>query len=274
MQGSVPFIPTMRPALSRLAVAAAFLVAGCAGDPGDPVWGAHATLSPGWGRIGAAVVEAAGDPFTWAPAAAALALQIGGADDNVADWANRETPLFGSRGNAADASEWLRAAAVGTYVAAGLMAPPGAGGVDVKARGFTVGAGALAATWGVTEGLKQAAGRGRPLGQDDRSFPSGHASLASAAARMSIETLSVYNRSRTARLATDTALAGLALTTGWARVEAGEHYPADILGGAAIGNFLAVFATRAFFDPEWDKGVALGVEPAWDGWTLNARLTF
>jgi len=253
--------------------ALALAVAACTGRPGGAGWGERATLAPGWSRIGTAALDAATDPFTWVPAAGALALQIGDADNELADWANRETPVFGSRSTAADASDWLRAAALGSYVAAGLAAPTGSGGMAARAQGFAVGAGAIAATWAASEGLKQVAGRERPLGQDDRSFPSRHASLAAVGARLTHETLAYSEMPRGARIASDVGLAGLTLATGWARVEAGEHHPADVLAGAALGNFLAVFATRAFLDPE-PGGVALRVDPTGDGWMLSAAFAF
>src|SRR3546814_4015085 len=45
------------------------------------------------------------------------------------------------------------------------------------------------ATWGATEGLKTATGRERPIGRADDSFPSNHASITAAGARLARETL-------------------------------------------------------------------------------------
>src|SRR3546814_18475414 len=111
-------------ALSLLSLAA------CSTAPAPytgPYWGADATATPGWGRLGEAALTAATDPFTWLPAATAAGLQIGGADDDIADWANEETPLFGSRDTADDASDWLRVSSSAIYGAPGPAAPaPGA----------------------------------------------------------------------------------------------------------------------------------------------------
>jgi membrane-associated phospholipid phosphatase len=41
-------------------------------------------------------------------------------------------------------------------------------------------------------------------------------------------------------------LYGVAAATGWARVEAGVHYPTDVLVGYAIGQFIARFGYHAF----------------------------
>jgi membrane-associated phospholipid phosphatase len=256
-------------------VVLAFALAGCTARATGPYWGADATVAPGWDRIADAALTAALDPFTWAPAVGAAALQIEDLDDKIADWANDETPLFGSRETAADVSDGLQAASVAVYVAAGLAAPaPDGDWLGTKAKGFAVGAAAIATTIGTTQLLKVTTDRDRPLNQDDDSFPSGHASLAAVSARLSHETLRYYDLSRGARVATDAGLAGLALATGWARVEAGEHHPADVLAGAALGNFIAVFATEAFLHPAIGESVALRARAHGDGMALQVSVAY
>jgi membrane-associated phospholipid phosphatase len=247
----------------------------CTTRPDGSYWGANATATPGWDRIGHAALKAATDPFTWVPAAGAAALQIDDLDDEIAEWANDETPLFGSREAASDASDWLQAASVAVYVGTGLGAPaPRGDWLRTKAKGFAVGAAAIATTVGTTALLKQVTGRERPLGQDDDSFPSGHASLASVSARLTHETLRYYDLPPTVGIAADVGLAGLALSTAWARVEAAEHHPADVLAGAALGNFVAVFATEAFLHPAFGGSVALHATPHRDGMKFHASIAF
>ncbi len=43
-----------------------------------------------------------------------------------------------------------------------------------------------------------------------------------------------------------TSFRALAWGTAWARVEGGRHYPSDVLFGAALGNFVAIFVRNAF----------------------------
>ncbi|HEY9549105.1 MAG TPA: phosphatase PAP2 family protein, partial [Kiloniellaceae bacterium] len=69
-------------------------------------------------------------------------------------------------------------------------------------------------------------------------------------------------------------LAGLAVMTGWARVEAGAHHPADVLAGLALGNFLAVFASEAFLAPATGERLQMGVAPQGDGVLLRLSLAF
>lgn len=247
----------------------------CASAPQGAYWGADAIATPGWERIGRAALNAAIDPFTWAPAVGAAALQIGDLDDEIADWANDETPLFGSRDTAAGVSDGLQVAGVAIYVGIGLSAPaPRDDWLGTKAKGFAVGAAALAATIGTTSLLKRATARDRPLDQDNDSFPSGHASLSAVSARMTHETLGYYDLPRGGRIAAAAGLASLALATGWARVEAGEHRPADVLAGAALGNFLAVFATEAFLRPTFGDSAALRAAPYGDGMTFQVAVEY
>lgn len=247
----------------------------CATSPEGSYWGADATVAPGWDRIGHAALTAAKDPFTWIPAVGAAALQIGHLDDKIADWANQKTPVFGSRKTASDVSDWARATSVVLYVGTGLGAPaPSDDWVLTKAKGFAVGAAAIATTAGLTEATKEITRRDRPTGQNKDSFPSGHVSSATVSARLTYETIRHYDLSPGARIATDVGLVGLTLTTGWARVEAGEHRPADVLAGAALGNFIAVLATEAFLRPRFGASVGLHTAPYRNGMKLQVSISF
>lgn len=250
--------------------------AACAAPPNGTAWGDGATIAPGWRRLGEAALKAATDPFTWAPALGAAALQIGNLDNRISRWANRHNPVFGSRTAAADASDMLDEANVAIYLGTGLAAP--VSGQDnwvlTKAKGFAVGAAAIFATAGMTVGLKDLSQRQRPVGTGNQSFPSGHASLAGVTDRLSYENLRYYNLSPAERVMTDTGLAGLAFMTGWARVEAGKHHPADVLAGAALGNFFAVFANEAFLRPRLGNKVAINVGPDRDGWEFYLSYAF
>ena len=253
----------------------AFALGACATGTDGPFWGADATIAPGWDRLGRAALTAATDPFTWAPAIGAAALQIGEADHDIAEWANDETPLFGSRETASNASDWLRGASVAIYVGAGLGTPaPGGDWLSAKAKGLAVSGAAIGTTIGLTDLAKELSDRERPLGQDHDSFPSGHVSLTSVSARLTSETLRYYDMSPHARIAANAGLAGLALTTAWARVEAGEHHPADVLAGAALGNFLAVFATEAFLRPTLDESATLRATARRDGMEIGMAIAF
>jgi len=60
---------------------------------------------------------------------------------------------------------------------------------------------------------------------------------------------------------TDAGLTALTLGTGWARVEAGFHYPSDVLVGMAIGNFNGAFFDDAFMGLPSKAQVAMALAP-------------
>jgi membrane-associated phospholipid phosphatase len=49
--------------------------------------------------------------------------------------------------------------------------------------------------------------------------------------------------------AADISLGALTAATGWARIEAGAHYPSDTLVGASIGDFFANLFADALLAP-------------------------
>lgn len=236
-------------ALGAIAVAAPS--GGCSSLPSGRGWGSGSTLQPGFDRIRQAAVLAARDPWVWAPAAGALAFQVDSFDRRTSDWAREHTPVFGSTANAERWSNDLRKtcnlAMAGTLIAT----PSGEGASEWftnKLEGGAVELGAVAATALTTGILKDAAGRTRPNEADDESFPSGHASSAAVSCRLASVNLDSIAMNEGARLAFDIGLDATVIGTAWARVEAGAHYPSDVLVGMALGNFFGLFATAAFLD--------------------------
>jgi membrane-associated phospholipid phosphatase len=118
---------------------------------------------------------------------------------------------------------------------------------DAVAYADAVGWSAVAVQW-----LKVAIGRERPVmytsgavaaasdRDNQRSFPSSHTTVAFSAATAYVvisRREHLPHRTRTALL-----LYGAALATGVLRVEAGKHFPTDVLGGAALGSGLGWLA--------------------------------
>jgi len=81
-------------------------------------------------------------------------------------------------------------------------------------------------TAGYTELVKEIAGRTRPNGQDDESFPSGHASNAFALAAVA---------ERHYGWKVGVAAYGVAAVVGLSRLKQNAHYLSDVLGGATLG---------------------------------------
>jgi len=232
---------------------------GCATLPeGQSAWGSEATLTPGWDRVRDAAIGAAKDPQVWVPLAGAAVFSIGDFDEEVSDWAREETPIFGSQENARDWSDHLKSASAVSYWITALATPSGdEDWFANKAKGIAVGLSARALTSWTTSGLKDAIGRERPDGSDDMSMPSGHSSAAAVNSRLASRNLDHIPMSRNARRALNGGLLALSLGTGWARVEAGKHYPSDTLAGMALDNWFAMFVNDAFLGH--DAGDTMGV---------------
>ena len=253
------------------------LTSACASLPDGSRWGASATLAPGWPKIEASALNAARSPWVWGPLAGAAVLQVDSWDDEVSEWAREETPVFGSAQNAGDWSDGLRNAAVLGYAASVLAAPSGDFDGDwlaAKAQGAAVGAGAFAATAGLTAGLKTLTSRERPNGTDDDSLPSGHASTAAVFDTMTVRNLQSFDVSSGLRTTLEIGAGAITAGTAWARVEAGAHYPSDVLIGIALGNFMGAFFTEAFLGIEPGARLSFSAEPVRNGAVLRWQLRF
>ena len=215
--------------------------------------------------------DALRDPGTWVPAAGALVFGLTNLDDEVADWAMTERPLFGTADNADEASDNLQSATrLGMYATA--LAVPG--GDDPWGRKIErlllqqVTAGGIK---GLVKLTKSATGRTRPDGSDDRSFPSGH-----AAAAFSFGTFGKRNLDdlRLGRGWTRGLKIGFRLGeagTAWARIEADKHYPSDVMASAALGNFIASLMHDAFL--KRDRSADVSVRVVGDGVLVRLTLT-
>ena len=225
------------------------LPAGCGSLPSGQKWGENATLLPGSERIASSAYNAMVNPSTWAPLAGAALFSIDDFDEQLSDYAIEHNPLFGSVDDAADGSDKLRDSLIATVVLTSLATPSGDESgewITNKAKGLLVDYAAMRSTSVVTSEIKSASKRERPNGSNDRSFPSGHSSSAFSAATLTsrnLDSLRLTDNQKTGiRIGLYTAASG----TAWARIEAGMHYPSDVLAGAALGNFMSNFIHDAF----------------------------
>ncbi|MGE0623505.1 MAG: phosphatase PAP2 family protein [Pseudomonadales bacterium] len=244
-----------------------WLGAGCAATGSHGDWGAAVGWPSGSG-LASAAAKAARNPNTWIPAAGALIFGLTDLDDEVSDRAVDEAPVFGS--NAEDASDTLRNVAAASYLVTALMAPSDS--LSSRANGLLVGGSALLTDRVLVDALKDVTGRERPDGSNDASFPSGHTSLASTSASMAVGNLAYVDMPHGVRIASNIGLYGTAAATGWARVEAGKHYPSDVLAGYAIGSFLARFAYHAFLESGTTAPVSVNVMPLPGGGQLSVTI--
>jgi membrane-associated phospholipid phosphatase len=231
---------------------------GCTGTGGS--WSAH---WPEPGRWSEAAKAAGKDPHTWAPLLGAAAFAATDWDDEVSESAVRSTSIFSDpQGSSSD----LRDAAAAAYIVSALAAPSDT--AADKASGFAVGFGATVATAAVANGLKDLTGRQRPVDDNDQSFPSGHASRASVLSNLARYNLNAIDMAGWQRHTLNAGLYGIAIGAGWARVEAGKHYPSDVLAGYALGSFMARFFQEAFMQ----GGARVAFVPVERGGVLTVSL--
>lgn len=244
----------------------ALLLCSCGTLPNGRGWGQDATIKPGWEAVRESAVRAAKSPYTWAPLAGALLLQIDDWDENISTWAADKTPIFGSQQSARNASDTLRNLSVAALIVTTLATPSGDSSNDwlaAKGKGFAVAAGANLLNGGATTGLKNLSGRTRPDGSSDKSFPSGHSSVATVNATLAARNLQSIDMGANYRRAMKIGFGVFAGGAAWARVEANVHFPSDVLVGAALGHFMAAFINDAFIglDRSDDKAFDLSLAP-------------
>lgn len=248
---------------------------GCSPVPGRGFWGQQATLRPGWEQVKSAAVTAATDPKTWLPAAGAVIFSFGELDESTSDWAAKHRPIFGR--DASNESDSLRASMTAAYVVTALVAPSGdtAGEwLGNKARGFAVGLAAMGANDWLTLSLKDVTSRQRPNRLDDKSFPSGHASQGTSRATLAAKNLDFIDMPDWGRTTLKTTFYGIAAGTSWARVEARQHYPSDVLAGFALGHFVGAFFSEAFLKSPTTGASSVLLEPDVNGLGLTLSFAF
>lgn len=193
-----------------------------------------------------AAVNAVRPPGTWLPVICAAVIAAGGWDREISDWAIQERPVFGSYEAAQDASDMLCSSAhIGMVVT--VLTVPGDDApwlLSTTRRIVWEHVGVIAAA-SATDPIKRLTDRERPNG-GKRGFPSWHATRAASYVGMGCRNLDLINLRRAYRRSAQFILASLAAGTAWARVEAGEHYPTEVLAGTALGNFIALLVHDAF----------------------------
>ncbi|MBN4079288.1 phosphatase PAP2 family protein [Beggiatoa alba] len=211
-------------------------------------WGSTAR-SPSLADLSRASLNALRAPETWVPVMGAVLFSATDWDKGLSTWARRERPLFGSQQAALDASDTLRDWAKYGVVATALLTPGAGDGWQTatdKITGMSIQLGAWLVNDVATTAFKRGFSRRRPLPVNNRSFPSGHTSQAFAAGTLSRRNLEYLDISSFSKRAWDVGFITLGVGTSWARVEAGMHYPSDVLAGAALGHFIAAVVNDVF----------------------------
>ncbi len=180
------------------------------------------------------------DRGTWIPALAAGLIVVGGWDRQISAWALRNPTLFSSSSRAGDMSDDFLTASQVIMLASGLFAKDDGNFLTdrLKREGWEIGG--AATTLLLTLAGKAAFRRIRPDESSRSSLPSGHSSMAFASSAASMRNFSDFEMGRGLHIGADIAVETVAAASAWSRVEAGVHYPTDVLLGAALGNAVSV----------------------------------
>lgn len=240
----------------------------------DPALGDGVTLSPGWAKFKQKMRQTAKRPAFWAPLAAAVVLQINDQDIRLTERLREDTPLFGSTQGALDASDDLRDLTKLGYLATALAAPVNidTGWWDTKSKlilGEWLG---VKAAGGITGTFKAVTNRERPDGSNRRSFPSGHATTASAQAHFAMINTEYLPITQSGKVAMDIGFNSLAIGTAWARVEAGKHHPSDVLAGWSLG-YLVSEVSRVFIEGD-QESAQISAQVLDESWQITYRQSF
>ena len=239
-------------------------------------WGQDAIYPIEQKRITQAAYHAFFDLQTLIPAAGALVFTVDHYDKNVSHWATSHHPIFGSENSAEQASEYLLYTLQAETFVTMLTTPSGKDPKDwtySKAKGLGVELGAELVTLGTTSLLKSAIDRSRPDG-DSKSFPSSHSSNAFSSTTLSNRNLNSIQMPENIRMPLQIGNILLATGVGWARVEAGKHFPSDVLAGAALGHFLSAFIYDAFIGLPEHRRWGIYIEPNKHGAMIGLSFGF
>lgn len=136
----------------------------------------------------------------------------------------------------------------------------------------------FAFAWGAKEILKHTLSRARPYlyysnppeeKKDDweKSFPSGHTTIAFASAVFTSYTFRKYNPESPWRLPVTIGVYTLAATTAALRIMSGSHFLTDVIAGAALGSIIG-------FTVPWLHSLSTDVEVSAVPFALAFRISF
>jgi hypothetical protein len=254
---------------------ASIFIAGCMAPREQKSWGLILHVNDD--RIKKASYDAIVDPQTYIPAAGALVFTIGDWDHKVSDWATEHTPVFSSEKTAMNASNVLLWSLVGETAVTAIAISDGndsRGLVTDKSANLGLELGTFGVTELGTTVLKYTTDRQRPNRTDNQSFPSGHASGAFAVSTLSNRNLDLMDMPDGLRTGLQVGNILLASGSAWARVESNDHFPSDVLAGAALGHFLSAFIYNGFMNMPDDKKVDLMILPYNHGIATSFTIRF
>lgn len=232
-------------------------------------WGKNAIYPVKWEGVKKSFIKNITSRHVWVPATAGLIIHSAGYDNKISDWATSDSLFFRDEEAADRYSDTLNnILEIEMYGSIFFTSSSSEKGdwkqysVN-KAKGATVVYSSAALAHGTTSEIKNKVYRERPDGSDGRSFPSGHATDASAYRMVISRNLESTPMPSDLRDGINILNGGITTAALWARVEANAHYPSDALLGYSVGSFVSGFIYDAFMN--LDDTESLVMFPSGDG---------
>ncbi len=214
------------------------------------------------------------DPYTWVPLGAAALLAASGEDKPLSEKAVEDTPVFGSNKDSDKASDRLRDVTSLIKNASALMVEEDCDSYTHPVQRMLVQQVIVMGSDGVAGEIKDITERKRPY-SDGNSFPSQHANKAFSYHAMTRENLLCSKHESNFNNGLLWASGVAAAGTAYARVEAGAHYPVDVLAGAGLGNFVVMTVNGSLkAKKQDDKIIKVSLLPLDDGFAINFSKSF
>ncbi len=182
------------------------------------------------------------------------------ADDEVTDSVNSSGSGWGKKFATAGGPMW------GSLVVAGMFTAGRLSDHHPRFRAMTYDMlDAVIVNFSYSEAIKYAVGRERPNGENNQSFPSGHASNAFTLA-------TVVERHYGWKLGVPAYV--VAGVVGASRIQQDKHYVSDVVAGATLGYIVARTVVRVNSRPleKGARGASLQVSPIFGGRTRGIQL--
>ena len=155
-----------------------------------------------------------------------------------------------------------------------IFAPTPTGESGFRTRRVATNALAFGTVAGLVEGTKLTAQRDRPNDRDDQSFPSGHSSGAYSSAILIEHNLNASIDRPWLRKSIKIGTQITAAATAWARVEAEEHFPVDVLFSAALSNFVVKTFIKSMMTDDQSALPAIAIETSRQGFMVRLNHSF
>lgn len=240
-------------------------------------WGEDANLLPSLERIQKAAISAISAPETWIPLSGAFLIHITNSDYQISNWASTHNPVFRSRSNADNFSDYSLYFSRMAYYSS-IFLTPGGDNVDVwmvsKIKGAAIGLASTQFNERSVGYIKQKGERLRPDRTDHLSFPSGHTSKVAVHNMLTLRNLENSSFCSCAKTGLHIGISSATFATAWSRIEANRHYPTDVLIGAAIGNFFGSFIHDAFIGIEHRHDIEFNLSTLENNLTMNLQINF